>query len=172
MKHKYVLAILGFGVQSQIDSHHILRGSRHLLTMTKQLSKVSLSQFLVLSRFIQHRWKTILLSKGGKTGKRSWHKSERMKNKKKKKAKQWRLARRRKKTGKTDGKEKELKEENKASETERARERERVTCVWDFFKNCVHSSLGAWWCGTSMIQQSFRFFNFSTSVKVSSRWLE
>ena len=38
-----------------------------------------------------------------------------MKNKKKKKAKQWRLARKRKKTGRPDGKEKELKEENKAS---------------------------------------------------------
>ena len=123
---------MGFGVQSQTDSHHILRGLRHLLTMTKQLSKVSLSQFLVLCRFIQHRWKTILLSKGGKTGKRSWHKSERMKNKKKKKTKQWRLARKRKKTGRPDGKEKELKEENKE-----VWERERESPVYEIFSRTV-----------------------------------
>lgn len=151
-----MLAILGFGVQSQTDSHHILRGLRHLLTMTKQLSKVSLSQFLVLCRFIQHRWKTILLSKGGKTGKRSWHKSERMKNKKKKKTKQWRLARKRKKTGRPDGKEKELKEENKASERER--ERENHLCMRFFQELCSQFT----WC---LVVRLLRHVNDSTKFQ-------
>ena len=152
-----MLAILGFGVQSQTDSHHILRGLRHLLTMTKQLSKVSLSQFLVLSRFIQHRWKTILLSKGGKTGKRSWHKSERMKNKKKKKTKQWRLARKRKKTGRPDGKEKELKEENKEV-WERERERESHLCMRFFQELCSQFT----WC---LVVRLLRHVNDSTKFQ-------
>ena len=158
-----MLAILGFGVQSQTDSHHILRGLRHLLTMTKQLSKVSLSQFLVLCRFIQHRWKTILLSRGRKMEKgldinlNGW----KTKRRRRQSSGDWREEER--KLAKQMAKRKNWKKKIRQVR-QREPERERVTCVWDFFKSCVHSSLGVWWCGTSMIQQSFRFFNFSTIV--------
>ena len=91
-----------------------------------------------------------------------------MKNKKKKKAKQWRLARRRKKTGKTDGKEKELKEENKASERERARERERESHLCMRFFQELRSQFT--WClvvrhvNDSTKFQAFQFFYYCVIV--------